>query len=420
MGAHREEVLDVTTCDVQLGDDPTAPADLLDRPEGAVRELDRQAVGGWLVPFGGRPADVLRRGPGERHARVELDERLPFDRRGVEDGMRAARDPCADVAADAGHDPVAICSASANRTSTWASTASREHAQIESWAESSMTRRHASSRRRAGQVAPWRAASGSANRSSEALGPPGGLLDVGAVARDAHQHVGPGSGAELAVPVGEAGRVGGILGGRPDVVRQRADDDVDRIARRIDRVDEVAVVVLRERVVLAVHREDRPVAEDRLAAPDVAGDPLPDDRRVRDHEQVAGVAVPAEQVLGADRGPVRGDPAERVAVDRLGDAAPHDGVADPGPAQDLGHLGDVAEHVRQVADRHRPAELLGAAGAGFQVAHDRLARDEELVHEDEPRADGQAPAADEGAHAAPRARAGPRGSRRRSRAGRRA
>ena len=44
----------------------------------------------------------------------------------------------------------------------------------------------------------------------------------------------------------------------------------------------------------------------------------------------------------------------------------------------------MAEHVRQVADPHRAAEGGCSLDTHLQVAHDRLARDEELVHEDVP------------------------------------
>ncbi len=64
----------------------------------------------------------------------------------------------------------------------------------------------------------------------------------------------------------------------------------------------------------------------------------------------------------------------------------------PGLAQELRHLRDVAEHVGQVADRHRAAELGGPGHAELQVAHDRLARDHELVHQDHPRPDREPPA----------------------------
>ena len=76
-------------------------------------------------------------------------------------------------------------------------------------------------------------------------------------------------------------------------------------------------------------------------------------------------------------------------------AAPDDGAFDPGPPQELGHLGDVAEHVGQVADPHRAAQVLGASPAQLEVADDRLARDEELVEQDLPRPDGQAALGDE-------------------------
>ena len=78
-----------------------------------------------------------------------------------------------------------------------------------------------------------------------------------------------------------------------------------------------------------------------------------------------------------------------------GHAAPDDGPVDPGAAQHLRHLRDVAEHVGQVADPHRATELRGPGPAELQVADHRLARDEELVHEDLPRPDRQAALGDE-------------------------
>ena len=49
----------------------------------------------------------------------------------------------------------------------------------------------------------------------------------------------------------------------------------------------------------------------------------------------------------------------------------------------------MAEHVRQVADGHGAAELLSAPLPVLEVADDRLARDEELVHQHLPRPDRQ-------------------------------
>src|SRR6266581_3229308 len=84
-----------------------------------------------------------------------------------------------------------------------------------------------------------------------------------------------------------------------------------------------------------------------------------------------------------------------MATDGGGDTAPDDGVTDAGSPQDLGHLGDVAEHVREVADRHRAAEGLRGVPADFEVANDRLAGHEELVHEDLPRPDREPSLGDE-------------------------
>ena len=64
-------------------------------------------------------------------------------------------------------------------------------------------------------------------------------------------------------------------------------------------------------------------------------------------------------------------------------------MLEPGEAQDLRHLRDVAEHVGEVADPHGgvAAQGRGAAQPVLQVADDGLARDHELVHEDHPRPD---------------------------------
>jgi hypothetical protein len=65
-------------------------------------------------------------------------------------------------------------------------------------------------------------------------------------------------------------------------------------------------------------------------------------------------------------------------------------VLEAGEAEDLRHLRDVPEHVGQIADLHRAAELGRAAQAELQIAHDRLAGHHELVHEDHPRSHRQA------------------------------
>ena len=67
----------------------------------------------------------------------------------------------------------------------------------------------------------------------------------------------------------------------------------------------------------------------------------------------------------------------------------------PAGAQDLRHLRAVAEHVRQVADSHRAAQLRCARQPRFEVSDRRLAVDEELVHERLPRSDREAAGAHE-------------------------
>jgi hypothetical protein len=76
-----------------------------------------------------------------------------------------------------------------------------------------------------------------------------------------------------------------------------------------------------------------------------------------------------------------------MALDRGGHAAPDDRVLDPEQTQDLRHLRDVAEAVREVADAHRVAEVGCPCHPALEVPHDRLAADEELVDERLPRAD---------------------------------
>ena len=58
--------------------------------------------------------------------------------------------------------------------------------------------------------------------------------------------------------------------------------------------------------------------------------------------------------------------------------------------QDLRHLGDMAEHVGQVANSHRATEVVGPGQTLFHVSDDRLTRHQELVHQDVPRPHGHA------------------------------
>src|SRR5450756_2209815 len=79
-----------------------------------------------------------------------------------------------------------------------------------------------------------------------------------------------------------------------------------------------------------------------------------------------------------------------MTVDSVRDAPPDNRSLDAGLAQDLGHLGDVPEHVGQVANDHTAAQLTGALPAEAQVADDRLPGDQKLVQQHLPRSDRQA------------------------------
>src|SRR5665811_1286791 len=79
-----------------------------------------------------------------------------------------------------------------------------------------------------------------------------------------------------------------------------------------------------------------------------------------------------------------------MTVDSVRDAPPDNRSLDAGLAQDLGHLGDMPEHVGQVANDHAAAQLPGALPAEAQVADDRLPGDEELVQQNLPRSNCQA------------------------------
>ncbi len=71
-------------------------------------------------------------------------------------------------------------------------------------------------------------------------------------------------------------------------------------------------------------------------------------------------------------------------------------MLEPQLAEQLGHLGDVAEHVRQVADLHRAAEAGGHGQSPLEVAHQGLAGHEELVGQRVPGPHGHAAGGGEG------------------------
>ena len=111
---------------------------------GAVGQLERD-----VLPLG-------------RDAEAELD----VSQRGAGEGLKATTIPCGASAAASraasSARPIAICSASSQRTSTWVETSSTEQPQIESCAEFSISRRHARSSSRSGHAVPYSAWNGSA------------------------------------------------------------------------------------------------------------------------------------------------------------------------------------------------------------------------------------------------------------------
>ena len=117
--------------------------------------------------------------------------------------------------------------------------------------------------------------------------------------------------------------------------------------------------------------------------------------------ELATQEVAEREVFGSDPAAIRRLPPERGAIDLIWDSAPHDGSADPGHPQDLRHLADVPELVREIADPRAAAELRGPAQATFQVPDVRFPRREELVHLREPRAGRELPRSSQPFHVSP-------------------
>ena len=224
-----------------------------------------------------------------------------------------------------------------------------------------------------------------------------------------HEHVRPGARAQLPAP---APTVRASVHDR-EVVRERGD-----LRGRAALFQQVGQLRQRLHVVGAEHGEDRLVSEELAVG--LAHGVEPATELTGDVEEIGAVAVAVREVLGADGGAVRGLPFERVRVDRRRHASPDDGGVDPRLPQDLRHLRDMAEHVRQVADRHRAAELGRTPLPVLEVARDRLARDEKLVHQHLPGPDREPSLLDQTPDAVRLPRAAPRDSRRALQAVRRA
>ena len=216
-----------------------------------------------------------------------------------------------------------------------------------------------------------------------------GLVDVDAVGRHAHQHVGARARAQLAAPCGQPfGRLSG------EVFGQGGDREGVVALRGVGRRHRVPELGLGREVVGPVHQQERAAGErDRPELELVVA-------RARNEclgvgWQLAPVRVRAVEVLRAHPRSVGRLPPERGACHGRRHTPPHHRVVQPGEAEDLRKLRDVTEHVREVRHRHGATELAGALEATLEVAHDGLARHHELVHEDHPRADLEAACVDQ-------------------------
>jgi hypothetical protein len=211
------------------------------------------------------------------------------------------------------------------------------------------------------------------------LGGGGRLLDVDPVRRGTGQQVGPGPRTQLAPHLGGGDRC------RRQVVGQRRDPQGEIVGAGVGLGHDAADPGLRHGVVGPGHPEQGPAVEPGPELVHVVADAGEQDVRVGGHAHP--VVVAGGQVLGPHRGAVEGGPGEGGPVDRGGHAPPHHRVLHAGEAEELRHLGHVTEHVGEVAHLHGPAELGRPGQPDLEVAHDRLAGDEELVHEHVPRAD---------------------------------
>ena len=139
----------------------------------------------------------------------------------------------------------------------------------------------------------------------------------------------------------------------------------------------------------AVHRQhDRPRLERCQVRDDAT---CPREQLFDGFRQRGSVPVRRDEVRRAHARTVRGFPMELRTIDRAWNAAPHRGFGEPTEPQYLWHLCDVPERVGDVAEALRPAQRVRPRRALLQVAHDRLGRAQELVHEDAPRPDAEPP-----------------------------
>ncbi len=217
------------------------------------------------------------------------------------------------------------------------------------------------------------------------LGAGGGHPHVDPVRRDAHEQVGPGPRTQFALPVRQS-----VGRGVTEVIGERHDPHGQAVAGQfVGGGERGRKTGLGSAVIAAVHPQHRRAVEHGGVLVDPVLDPSDEGCGVAGH--VRSVAVAGGEVLGANRGTVGRLPPEAGAVDRTRHTAPDHGVLEAEQPEQLGHLGDVSEHVGQVAHPHGPADAVGRGQAQLEVADVRLARDEELVGERVPGSDAEAP-----------------------------
>ena len=169
-------------------------------------------------------------------------------------------------------------------------------------------------------------------------------LDVDPVRGDAHEHVGPGAGAELALHPGQS-----LAGGVGQVTGERGHLEVELVLQVVGLGHHPPEPGLGHEMVGPVHAQQ--VAHEELGhLGDVVARAA--DQRLGIIGQRRPVAVADGQVLGPDGRAVGGLPDEGVLGHLRGHAPPDHGVVETGQLQDLGHLRNVAEHVGQVAQLH--------------------------------------------------------------------
>ena len=223
------------------------------------------------------------------------------------------------------------------------------------------------------------------------LHPSSSELHIDSIGGDTHEDVGAEAGTEFAVPGLES-----LAGDGSEVLRERGDLELVVLLEVVRLGQDSPQVRLRHEVVRAVHPQER-IAEELADLVDVVRRSLNEQLGVI--RQTCAVAVTDRHVLSADRRAIGCHPGEPGLRDRARYAAPQDGVGESSLGQDLGHLGDVAEHVREVANLHHATERGTTHDAHLQVPDHGLGRHQELVHKDVPRTHGEASRGGEGTNA---------------------